>query len=129
MTRNRLFFVLGTVLAGALIVATSGCETDSASDLAVNISPSGGKLKAGQTIRLTASGGWNYQWSCDQNKGYLSKTTGSTVNYTAFSSASNTHHTITVTGFGSGSGSSSTNSTSSSSFAASSSATATFKSE
>ncbi len=124
MTRNRSLFLLGIVFAGALFVAATGCETDSASDIAINISPAGGELNAGQTIRLTASGGWNYRWSCDQNKGYLSSTTGSTVNYTAFPASSNTTHTITVTAVGSSQGG--TNGTA---FASSYTASATFQSK
>ena len=123
MTRNRTLFVLGAAFAGALLVATTGCETESASDLSINISPSGGILKAGQTVHLTASGGWNYHWSCNQDNGYLSSTTGSSVNYTAFPSASNATHTITVTGVGTPATSNNTT------FASSYSASAVFKSE
>lgn len=124
MIRNRFPFLLGTVFAVSLLFATAGCETDSASDIAINISPSGGTLNAGQTIQLTASGGWNYRWSCDQEKGYLSSTTGSKVSYTAYSASSNTTHTITVTGIGSTSGG--TNNTA---YASSYTASASFKSK
>ena len=126
MTKKRFFLTLGCVLAGGLFIVATGCETDSASDLSVNISPSGGVLKPGQSVKLTASGGWNYQWVVeDDDLGYLSSKTGSSVIYTAFSSSSNATHKITVTGFGSGSGGSTNNT----SFAASSSASAVFKSK
>jgi len=73
-----LFCVLSVV--GALFC---GCETEPASS-PVNISPSSGTIRYGQSIQLAATGGYDYQWSLqDYSWGTLSVNTGPSTIYTS----------------------------------------------
>ena len=57
-------------LAAGLCVALTGCETSSPDETVVSISPEEATLTAANpSVTLTASGGWNYSWGCDENYG------------------------------------------------------------
>ena len=71
-------------LAAGLCVALTGCETSSPDETVVSISPEEATLTAANpSVTLTASGGWNYSWGCDDDYGKLNKYSGSSVVYTA----------------------------------------------
>ena len=78
----------GLLLAGAaaLLFAGAGCEIDSA-DSSININPTAAYVNhAGQTVTLTASGGYRYQWSLSNNQiGRLNTYQGNQVLYTSLS--------------------------------------------
>lgn len=81
---KKLSLIFAAVATVAAMIFTAGCETDSADEISVSISPNYAKLKAGQSITLTASGGWNYRWSVrPSTAGSLSRTAGDSVVYTA----------------------------------------------
>lgn len=86
-------------LATALCVAFTGCETSSADDVEVRISPETATLTAANpSVTLTASGGWNYTWDvADGELGKLNKRSGSSVIYTAKTFGSEVAQTVTVT--------------------------------
>lgn len=102
MTKTKNFIV-GAAAAAFLpfaFLALSGCETESVSSVTLTISPSHAELAPGESVTFTASGGWDYQWVLeDSAKGYLDKTTGSKVTYTAVETNS-TPQKLTVTGMG-----------------------------
>ncbi len=90
---------LPTVLAA--LIAILGCETESASDNSVRITPARVRVNNGQQVQFTASGGFTYSWSIsDSSLGFISAKTGPTTTYTAnFSPPTNsvTVQTLTVT--------------------------------
>ena len=104
--------IVGLAVVGTL-VALCGCETQSATEAEIVVTPASAELAVGESAEFTASGWDGYRWDLSDDKiGVLSRRTGSTVRYTNISSASsNSVQTITVTGLGTG-GSSSTNGTS-----------------
>lgn len=85
-------------LAAGLCVAFAGCETTSADEVEVKISPEEATLTAANpSVTLTAAGGWSYTWSIsDDEIGKLNKRSGSSVTYTAKTFGSNTVQTVTV---------------------------------
>ncbi len=83
MKKSLLVFVAA---AAAIFIALTGCETEKLSDTQLSISPSSATLAPGESITLTAQGGWDYVW--DQPKhGYLSTLNGKKVTYTASATA------------------------------------------
>lgn len=91
----------------------TGCE--SADSHSISVSPGHARLQPGQSVTLVASGWNDYSWTIDSaGVGHLSRSTGSSVVFTAESGVSNATVTVTATAVGSG-GSSSTNGTSSAS--------------
>ena len=79
--RRGLLLSAGAV---ALLLASAGCEVDSA-DSSVNIDPSSAHVNhVGQTITLTAYGGYNYRWSLSNREiGMLNTYRGNQVQYTS----------------------------------------------
>lgn len=74
-----------TVVAAAvtLMSVMTGCETESAAT-SVHITPSTAQIVQGQSITLTASGGYHYTWSLQNPTwGILSSTEGDSVTYTS----------------------------------------------
>ena len=73
--------------AAALVAAAalfSGCETESAATQTATVTPNYARLTKGQSVALSAAGGWNYRWSLsDDSYGYLDRPTGAKVTYTA----------------------------------------------
>ena len=94
---NNLFFAV-TVLAVLCVMA--GCETESASSR-ITISPSESSLRKDQSVTLTASGGYDYEWSLSaEDWGTLSRRRGTSTTYTSlYEPGSNNVETqiITVT--------------------------------
>lgn len=84
-----------TILAGSVV--WTGCDTAGALD-SLTISPSAATLAAGQSQQFDVSGGYHYNWSLVASSsstgttvsgsGSLSRTTGSSVIYTAPSNVS-----------------------------------------
>ena len=71
-------FAAGTA---ALVLALVGCETEKLSDTQLSINPAKATLSPGQSVTLTAQGGWDYTWKVSQ--GTLSSYNGKKVTYTA----------------------------------------------
>ena len=68
-------------MAAGLILA-AGCETESASDNDVRISPRTAALRVNQTQEFRASGGYEYTWSLSDNSiGLLTTTKGAVTVY------------------------------------------------
>ncbi len=70
------------LLAGAALALVCGCEIDSA-DSSISINPTAAHVNhVGQTVTLTASGGYRYQWSLSNNQiGMLNTYEGNQVVY------------------------------------------------
>ncbi|NQU41001.1 MAG: hypothetical protein HQ523_13705 [Lentisphaerae bacterium] len=70
-----------TLVAGLCLV---GCETESGTQNNVRITPAAAAILLGQTIELIASGGFEYDWTLEQESwGTLSTRKGSRVLYTS----------------------------------------------
>lgn len=83
-SRARFAWVAALLAALAAAIGTVGCETESASGRVITLSPSYARLEKGNSLTLTATGGWDYRWSlADGSKGFLDRTKGSQVTYTA----------------------------------------------
>jgi len=73
---------MGAMLAALLFQC--GCETESASDSSVRISPSRAKVRNGQSVEFVASGGFDYSWAIsDSSLGFISAKSGNRTVYTA----------------------------------------------
>jgi len=71
------------LLAAAGIILT-GCETESASENNVSISPSAVSIKLNQSVEFTASGGYDYTWSLSKESwGVLAARAGDKTTYTS----------------------------------------------
>ncbi len=74
------------VLLGAMLLASvwCGCETTSSSENDVRINPSSARIRKGESITFTASGGFEYRWSLGNTTiGTLSNVDGSSTTYTS----------------------------------------------
>ena len=82
MSKMSVITVLGFLLAVMFI--TAGCEVDSLTETIV-ITPSSVRVRDGDTVQFTASGGYEYTWSLESDTTYgtLSSRTGSSVIYTS----------------------------------------------
>ena len=97
MKRVHAAWFSAVLAAMAAVVGIVGCETESASGRVITISPSYARLEKGNSLTLTASGGWDYRWLLETpTAGYLNKTTGSQVTYTA--TKDGVTQTVTVRG-------------------------------
>lgn len=100
----------------ALLVLAAGCETEDAASNNVTISPANVRVRLGETVTFTASGGYEYRWSLSGGDstnggggdawGDLSTTRGPTTTYTSRQAPTteNVVRTLTVTSFITGSG-------------------------
>ena len=79
MKKSLLAFA---VAAAATFIALTGCETEKLSDSQLSITPSSATLAPGDTLVLTAQGGWDYTWD-KPTHGTLSTYNGKKVTYTA----------------------------------------------
>ena len=88
--RNAAFIgVIG--LAGLLLLAAGGCETDSV-PTQITITPSDVLIHDNESVEFRASGGFDYQWETERGKesyGILSTRTGPTTVYKSLYSDSN----------------------------------------
>ncbi|MCA1808013.1 MAG: hypothetical protein ABR497_04230 [Kiritimatiellia bacterium] len=84
--KQQHILLAGCVLvftAGVLLLGT-GCEVSSA-DARIEITPSSSVLHhSGQSVTLTAQGGYRYEWSVENREiGYLNTHSGNQVVYTS----------------------------------------------
>lgn len=103
-----LFLSLLLALAGILV--WSGCEADTATQTVV-ISPESVVVKLGQTVKFSASGGYDYRWNLDPNdgSGALNTSFGNSVLYTCLTTNGSTPKRIEVVSTIEGSSSGTTN--------------------
>ena len=86
MSKMSIIAVCGILIAGAFLYV--GCETGSGTEQ-IQVSPSTATLHYGQSVQLTASGGYSYTWSLQSSTsgstvlGTLSSSTGPSVVYTS----------------------------------------------
>lgn len=92
-TKNLIFAVV------SLVFLQCGCEVDRA-DRSISITPSSADVSYGQSIQLSASGGYFYTWSMENNAwGRFNNIHGDSVIYTSIYNPSNeasSLQTITV---------------------------------
>jgi len=83
MTRTLLTILgIAAIVSGGII--TSGCDEVKPASGEVTITPTSSELKKGNSVTLTATGGYTYDWSLsDENKGTLSYRRGSQSDYTS----------------------------------------------
>ena len=71
-------------IAGAVLVAVTGCETEKLTDTQLSISPAKATIAPGESLVLKAQGGWDYTWSfVGDQYGTLSSYNGKQVTYNA----------------------------------------------
>ncbi len=93
MKKSLIAFV---AIAVAVFVAVTGCETEKLSDTQLSITPAKATLAPGQSLVLTAQGGWDYTWEILEPKyGTLSSYNGKKVTYYAPEASSITKESIT----------------------------------
>ena len=83
---NRLGVILCLFLLAAVIITAPGCEDIEAKPATaqVRITPDSASLNVGQSQLFTASGGYEYTWSLEQDSwGTLSARSGSETIYTS----------------------------------------------
>ncbi|MGI6494525.1 MAG: hypothetical protein ACOX5G_00255 [Kiritimatiellia bacterium] len=85
------------LLAGAGLFVV-GCESTSADEVTVEISPGYVVLRVGESVVLTASGWDNFTWSCTAALGHLSANKGKSVVYTAAAQGTQTIVAKPITG-------------------------------
>ena len=66
---KKLVVIFGLVLIVAVCTGSGGCETKSASESDLSIAPPSARVRIGQSVEFTASGGYDYKWSLDEDKG------------------------------------------------------------
>ncbi len=96
---KRHSFLLALCLAAVGLFLTA-CESEKSGtgDDVLDVTPSYAKLRAGQSVTLSAKGGSDYLWSLSNEEiGSLSSRHGSSVVYTAqVCDAANTFQTVTA---------------------------------
>lgn len=83
MKRKLITFlsILAIALGGLM---TSSCDDVDPASEDITITPSESTLKIGESVDLTAAGGYSYTWSlANEDRGALSTRTGSTTTYTS----------------------------------------------
>lgn len=98
---TKLFYqIFGVVVGGLSLLTLCGCEIGSA-DESVTINPDSATITKGQSVTLTASGGYVYRWSLAHDDwGILNTRSGNQVVYTSLYQPSGTlpaSQIITVT--------------------------------
>ena len=98
--KRTLRILLPAVALLATVVFFSACESEKTGlgEDVLDVTPSYAKLKANQTVTLTAHGGSDYLWSLsDSSIGSLSSRHGASVVYTAqVCNSADTVQTVTV---------------------------------
>jgi len=80
---QKLNILFSAVAVLAVLGVMAGCETESAS-ARITISPSESSLRKDQSVTLTASGGYDYEWSlATEDWGTLSRRRGDSTTYTS----------------------------------------------
>lgn len=81
---QKIVIILAFLLIVAVTIAITGCEIESASANNVSITPSSVGIREDESVEFTASGGYEYTWSLDEESwGVLSDKTGSKTTYTS----------------------------------------------
>ena len=81
---KHISIVLLTIVALATGIGFVGCETESATENNVRITPAAAIILIGQAIELIASGGFEYDWTLEHEEwGTLSARKGNRVIYTS----------------------------------------------
>lgn len=93
---KKAIFQMLAVVASAVLIW--GCETSSTNEVEVKITPENATVsKAAPSVELSASGGWQYNWSLSDTKiGKLSRHYGSSVIYTGTTFGTNLEQAVTV---------------------------------
>lgn len=82
--KRTILTILGIAAITAGAIFSGGCDETNPASEQVTISPTSSTLLKGESVALTASGGYSYEWSLsDENKGSLSIRTGSQTTYTS----------------------------------------------
>jgi hypothetical protein len=114
---KTLIASLGTVFCALILIATIGCDTESADAQRVYISPAQAKVELNDTVVFTASEGYEYEWTLlNPSLGSISAHTGEQVVYTSLTDSSSSNYVaeiqvLAVTSIIPGSGTSGTNTT------------------
>ena len=96
MKKSLFAFV---AIAAAVLVALVGCETEKLTDTQLSISPAKATIAPGESLVLTAQGGWDYTWELEPETGTLSPRNGKKVTYyapTLADEATGMHDTVKV---------------------------------
>lgn len=81
---QKIITILGLLLIVTVSIAIMGCEIESANVNNVSITPSSIGIRKNETVEFTASGGYEYTWSLEEESwGLLSAKTGSKTTYTS----------------------------------------------
>ena len=82
--KRTILTILGIAAITAGAIFSGGCDETNPASEQVTISPTSSTLLKGESVALTASGGYSYEWSlADENKGSLSIRTGNQTTYTS----------------------------------------------
>jgi VCBS repeat-containing protein len=104
MNISKVFRLCAAALAAGAFSLIVGCETESAADATITVTPVHAELTAANpSITLKASGGWDYIWNLNNSAaGYLIKATGASDTYTAvqFGGTNAVEQVVTVSGMG-----------------------------
>ena len=88
-------------IASAIILGAyglTGCDTESADQVTITVTPNNARIKVGDSLTFTAHGFRDYNWSLSEPKiGVLSVNRGDSTVYTAVQPASNIVQVLTVT--------------------------------
>ena len=97
MKRHSFLLALCLAAVGLFLVACESEKSGTGDDV-LDVTPSYAKLRAGQSVTLSAKGGSDYLWSLSNEEiGSLSSRHGSSVVYTAqVCDAANTFQTVTA---------------------------------
>lgn len=87
--------LIGLVAAVAAMVLIAGCETESADQISITITPNNATIQKEESREFTASGWRDYTWSLtDPSIGVLSVTKGDRTTYTAIKGPTSTNETF-----------------------------------
>lgn len=93
---NKCFIALGLVALSIGLFIGAGCETETANENDVRISPSFAQLGVNQSQRFSASGGFNYTWALsNEDLGFLTSRSGSETTYISRSSGNTNGTAVT----------------------------------
>jgi hypothetical protein len=93
-----LSFVMCFCVFIGVLALFQGCEVESASDNSVEITPEYSAIDEGESVVLTASGGYSYEWSLeDTDWGVFSEKTDTTVRYTSTYQGTSDNEVQTIT--------------------------------
>jgi pyridoxine 5'-phosphate synthase PdxJ len=81
--KNTILFATTSAVV-AIFIALVGCETEKLTDTQLSVSPTKATIAPGESLVLTAQGGWDYTWEIlEPRNGTLSTYNGKKVTYMA----------------------------------------------